>query len=166
MVRAVWWWVTSVNDPLALRWLPPSAVAAWCLILWPTWFIVKVWSAASVTPPRITTRLSMAAVVTKAPSEPWEMVRETLEHALRAAAVGPTAVDVWLADEQPSDETKLWCLTAGVRLSSRLGVEAYHRGTWPRRTRSKEGIWPTSSTHMGMTPTTWSAASTAITCAL
>ena len=139
VVRAVWWWVLSVNDPLAFRWLAPSAVAAWYLILWPSWFILKAWSAACVAPPRINTPLSMAAVVTKAPSEPWEMVRETLEHVLRAAASGPTPVEVWLADEGPSDETTLWCHAAGVRLSTRLGVAAYHRVTWPRRTRSKEG---------------------------
>ncbi len=139
VLRAVAWWGTSVDDPLAFRWLAPSMAAAWYLILWPSWFILKSWSAAAVNPPRIHTPLAMAVVVTKVPSEPWAMVRETLEHALRAAVMLPAKVDVWLADEHPSDETKAWCLAAGVRLSTRFGEASYHRASWPRRTRSKEG---------------------------
>ena len=79
--------------------------------------------------------LRVAMVVTKAPSEPWELVEKTL---LAALAQTP-AHETWLADEQPSDDVRNWCKQHGVGLSSRAGVEAYHQPTWPRRTRCKEG---------------------------
>ncbi len=46
---------------------------------------------------------------------------------------------VWLADEDPSEETRRWCAAHGVLISTRKGVAEYHRTTWPRRTRCKEG---------------------------
>lgn len=79
--------------------------------------------------------LRVAMVVTKAPSEPWELVQHTL---LAALAQAP-AHDTWLADEQPSEAVRHWCKEHGVGLSSRAGVEAYHQPKWPRRTRCKEG---------------------------
>lgn len=77
----------------------------------------------------------VAMVVTKAPSEPWPLVRETLQ----AMLAQEPSHDTWLADEQPSQEVHLWCERHGVFLSSRAGVDDYHRPTWPRRTRCKEG---------------------------
>jgi cellulose synthase/poly-beta-1,6-N-acetylglucosamine synthase-like glycosyltransferase len=79
--------------------------------------------------------LRVAMVVTKAPSEPWPLVQRTLEAMLAQAG----EKDVWLADEQPTDAVRQWCERHGVQLSSRAGVPDYHRPTWPRRTRCKEG---------------------------
>lgn len=79
----------------------------------------------------------VAMVVTKAPSEPWTMVRATLEAMLGQEF--PYSFDVWLADEDPTDETQRWCADHGVRISTRRGVDGYHRSTWPRRRRCKEG---------------------------
>jgi cellulose synthase/poly-beta-1,6-N-acetylglucosamine synthase-like glycosyltransferase len=77
----------------------------------------------------------VAMVVTKAPSEPFEVVRETLEAMLRQTYPH----DNWLADEDPQPETIAWCEAHGVRISTRKGRADYHRATWPRRTRCKEG---------------------------
>ena len=77
----------------------------------------------------------VAMVVTKAPSEPWIVVRQTLE----AMLAQDYPHDTWLADEDPACETIAWCKAHGVRVSTRKGVAAYHRTTWPRRTRCKEG---------------------------
>ena len=77
----------------------------------------------------------VAMVVTKAPSEPWNLVKKTLE----AMLVQQYPHDVWLADESPQPSTVEWCKARGIHISSREGVEAYHRPTWPRRTRCKEG---------------------------
>ena len=74
-------------------------------------------------------------VVTKAPSEPFAVVAETLECMLSQDYPHET----WLADEDPSPETIAWCERRGVRISTRRGREEYHRLTWPRRTRCKEG---------------------------
>jgi cellulose synthase (UDP-forming) len=77
----------------------------------------------------------VAMVVTKAPSEPWGLVKETLV----AMLAQEPQHDTWLADEQPSEEVRCWCEANGVEVSSRAGVADYHRPTWPRRTRCKEG---------------------------
>jgi cellulose synthase (UDP-forming) len=79
--------------------------------------------------------LRVAMVVTKAPSEPWPLVQHTLEAMLAQQG----SHDTWLADEQPTDAVRHWCDRHGVLLSSRAGVPDYHRFSWPRRTRCKEG---------------------------
>jgi cellulose synthase (UDP-forming) len=81
--------------------------------------------------------LAVAFVVTRAPSEPWPVVMATL-----SAMLGqdyPHPYDVWLCDEQPTPEIADWCARQRVGLSTRYGVPAYHRATWPRRTKCKEG---------------------------
>lgn len=77
----------------------------------------------------------VAMVTTRAPCEPYSVVKKTLEAML--AQTFPH--DTWLADEDPSDEIDLWCKERGVQLSTRKGAEAYHRDTWPRRSKCKEG---------------------------
>jgi cellulose synthase/poly-beta-1,6-N-acetylglucosamine synthase-like glycosyltransferase len=79
--------------------------------------------------------LRVAMVVTKTPSEPFEIVVTTLEAMLAQAYPH----DTWLADEDPAPDTIAWAATHGVRISTRLGRTDYHRATWPRRTRCKEG---------------------------
>lgn len=80
-----------------------------------------------------TTRVAM--IVTKTPSEPFSVVRNTLEAML--AQTYPH--DTWLADEDPQPETIAWCAAHGVRISTRKDRPDYHRSEWPRRTRCKEG---------------------------
>ena len=79
--------------------------------------------------------LKVAMVVTKAPSEPWALVKNTLEAMLKQQPKH----DTWLADEQPSEEVLEWCKTNSINVSTRNGIAEYHRPTWPRRTRCKEG---------------------------
>jgi cellulose synthase (UDP-forming) len=62
-------------------------------------------------------------------------VRETLEAMLAQGYPH----DTWLADEDPALDTLAWCREHGVCVSTRKGVTDYHRQTWPRRTRCKEG---------------------------
>ncbi|KAL4447730.1 hypothetical protein ABPG75_004949 [Micractinium tetrahymenae] len=82
-------------------------------------------------------RFRVAMIATKVPSEPLSMLQATLSAML--AQDYPHPYDVWLADEDPDAATKAWCADNGVRISCRKGVEAYHRLSWPRRTRCKEG---------------------------
>ncbi|MET0941260.1 MAG: glycosyltransferase family 2 protein, partial [Mesorhizobium sp.] len=77
----------------------------------------------------------VAMVVTKAPSEPFAVVAETLS----AMLAQDVPHDTWLADEDPSHEAIEWCARHGVSISTRKGNSDYHRATWPRRTRCKEG---------------------------
>jgi cellulose synthase (UDP-forming) len=77
----------------------------------------------------------VAMVVTRAPSEPFAMAQRTLL-AMKAQDVPH---DTWLADEDPSPEILAWCQEHGIKVSTRRGVADYHRLTWPRRTKCKEG---------------------------
>lgn len=106
-------------------------------------FVMHVWQVF------IQTRLSfvnpnaphpagrVAMIVTKAPCEPWIVVKRTLEGMLAQDSAAP--YDVWLADEDPVPSTLAWCAEQGVRVSCRKGVAGYHNAEWPRRARCKEG---------------------------
>lgn len=128
-------------------WLSPahilSPVRYWLLTLLLFWitFLQAYFLYFALNARRVTSTLSdlgpfrAAMVVTKTPVEPFSVLRPTLE-AMLAQSVPH---DTWLADEDPDQETRDWCQQNGVRISSRKGVESYHRSEWPRRTRCKEG---------------------------
>lgn len=77
----------------------------------------------------------LAIVVTRAPSEPWEIVQKNLIAMLEQ----DIPHDTWLADEQPTKEILEWCSSNNVFVSTRYQVAEYHQRDWPRRTRCKEG---------------------------
>ncbi|QCB97860.1 glycosyltransferase [Arthrobacter sp. PAMC25564] len=129
-------------------WLQPDHRVGWAgLILnsallfylsyLPSYFLVVVNRLHRVNPELAVPALRTAFVVTKAPSEPWEVASKTLEAMLGQRF--PHPYDVWLCDEDPSDEVLAWCAQHGVDVSSRHGVAEYHQKQWPRRTRCKEG---------------------------
>ena len=76
----------------------------------------------------------VAMVVTKAPSEPFSVVRRTLEAMLDQ----DLPHDTWLRRRSRSGDPGLVCGARG-RCSTRRGRPDYHRAAWPRRTRCKEG---------------------------
>jgi cellulose synthase (UDP-forming) len=129
------WWLRPDHFS---DWLPYGLVTfclAWLTLNQLYFFVVThdpLRPVPSIDPP---TNLRVAMVVTKAPSEPFEIVKTTLEAML--AQEWPH--DTWLADEAPTPETIAWAEAHGVRISTRFGVADYHRATWPRRTRCKEG---------------------------
>lgn len=77
----------------------------------------------------------VAMIVTKTPGEPLSLLQRTLT----AMLAQDHPHDTWLADEDPAPETVAWCAERGVRISTRKGIDDYHRAEWPRRTRCKEG---------------------------
>lgn len=101
--------------------------------VWPFYLFLRMQQVRADLP--IPADLRVAMVVTKAPSEPWSLVQSTLEAMLAQAPDH----DTWLADEQPTEAVRQWCHCHGVQVSSRAGIPAYHRDSWPRRTRCKEG---------------------------
>ena len=137
IVYAWHWWLAPghIGEPVGAAF--NSVLLALDTILLPGWFLGWLWRMRRPDPSLPAPELAVAMIVTKAPSEPWAVVRETLEAML--AQDYPYAYDVWLADEQPAPETYSWCHAHGVRISTRYGVAAYHRPTWPRRTKCKEG---------------------------
>lgn len=139
VVTAIWFW---------LWWLSPErgSLATWRLIA--TGLMVWLFANAGYglffmcrmtrpNPALPVPELRTAMVVTKAPSEPWWVLEHTLGAML--AQDFPHPYDVWLADEDPSEEAVSWCEAHDVSISTRRGVAEYHRAEWPRRTRSKEG---------------------------
>jgi hypothetical protein len=131
-----WWFQPShSSSPVALA--INSALLAVETLFLPLWYFFWLWRMKRPNPALEVPQLRTAMVVTKAPSEPWGMVRETLEAMLTQDF--PFPFDTWLADESPDAETRLWCAANDVRISTREGVAAYHQPTWPRRTRCKEG---------------------------
>ncbi|MBO0767243.1 MAG: glycosyltransferase [Solirubrobacterales bacterium] len=132
----VWWWCQAWHWPDTTGLVLYSAIVGFELFEQAIWVL----SLLRTRRPNSAVELPsarVAMVVTKAPSEPWPMVRATLEAMLSQSF--PRPYQVWLADEHPSHEAYEWCERNGVLVSTRMGIEAYHRSSWPRRTRCKEG---------------------------
>ncbi|MEJ1117611.1 glycosyltransferase family 2 protein [Phyllobacterium sp. CCNWLW109] len=130
-----YWWFDPANHVNLAGSILVTAILAWVTLL-PAYFIVLFFRARRPNGPLKLPALSrIAMVVTKAPSEPFEIVAETL----CAMLAQDVPHDTWLADEDPSPATLAWCEKHGVFVSTRKGREDYHRQTWPRRTRCKEG---------------------------
>ncbi|WP_412079175.1 glycosyltransferase family 2 protein [Streptomyces xanthophaeus] len=135
----VWFWVWWLRPEHRIGWvgLAVNSALLLYLALLPLHFVVAV-----VRLRRFDSRIEVpvvraAFVVTRAPSEHWDIARTTLEAMLRQDY--PHSYDVWLCDEDPSEAVVAWCEANGVRVSCRRGRPDYHRLTWPRRTRCKEG---------------------------
>ncbi|MDT3441826.1 glycosyltransferase family 2 protein [Pseudofrankia sp. BMG5.37] len=136
-VAGFWlWWFNPLHVLTLPGFILNTAVLSYLSYL-PAYFVLTVLRLRRVNPGLPIRDFRVAFVVTKAPSEPWEMVRKTLGGML--AQDYPHAYDVWICDEDPTDETYSWCERHGVGISTRRGFDDYHRGEWPRRTKCKEG---------------------------
>jgi cellulose synthase (UDP-forming) len=129
------WWLRPDHILSYPAFVILTLIMGWVTLL-PVYFIYMF--SGSRIPPATTGRVEgwVAMVATKAPSEPFAVVRRTLVALLDQVDYDH---DVWLADEAPDEETIDWCRRNGVFLSTRNGVKDYHRLSWPRRTRCKEG---------------------------
>jgi cellulose synthase (UDP-forming) len=134
---AIRWWVEPQHWTSTAGIVLNSVPLGIELIVLPIWLYWWLWRMKRPNSELAVPQLRTAMIVTKAPSEPWAVVRTTLEAML--AQDFPYPYDVWLADERVAPETRAWCDEHGVRISTREGVEAYHQPSWPRRTRCKEG---------------------------
>ncbi|MBN3789614.1 glycosyltransferase family 2 protein [Burkholderia sp. Ac-20353] len=129
------WWLRPEHTVDGFRFTTNCVFLFWTTVI-PGYFVAIAWRARVPHPARsVPAGLRVAMVVTKAPSEPFEIVEKTLVGMLNQTYPH----DTWLADEDPSAETIAWCAHHGVRLSTRKGVTAYHNASWPRRTKCKEG---------------------------
>ncbi len=132
-----WAWWLEPQHRLGVFGLVANSVVLLYVSGYPIFFVVGINRLKNVSPSVSVPLLRTAFVVTRAPSEPWDVAKSTL-----LAMLGqdfPVPYDVWLCDERPSAEIIDWCNSSGVMLASRNGVEDYHRETWPRRTKCKEG---------------------------
>ena len=131
----MWWF--SPDHWLSWPGFVANSVLIVIVLALPAYFLHTVNRMRRVNPVAPVPDCRVAMVVTKAPSEPWAMVQATLEAML--AQDYPGDYDVWLADEDPTDEVIEWCLRKGIGVSTRRGDERYQRRSWPRRRRCKEG---------------------------
>jgi cellulose synthase/poly-beta-1,6-N-acetylglucosamine synthase-like glycosyltransferase len=134
LIFSLWWFQPShVANPwyFALN----SFVFGWAIIM-PAYYFYFLRRIKKPNPDLpIPDNWRVAMVVTRAPSEPFALVKQMLL-AMKAQDVPH---DTWLADEDPSQEILDWCKAHGVSVSTRKGVAEYNRLTWPRRTKCKEG---------------------------
>ena len=135
------WWLQPEHMHTPGRWALVTGILAWITLI-PGYYIALVTRASVCTADAqaLPDQTRVAMVVTKAPSEPFSVVRRTLKGALAQRFTDERFYyDVWLADEDPDEETLAWCWRHGVKVSCRKGITEYHRPHWPRRTRCKEG---------------------------
>ena len=134
---AIWYWWLQPAHWIDVAGLALNSLLLAYATLTPGYLFLAAGRLRRVDPAIELPHLRVAFVVTRAPSEQWSMVRGTLRAML--AQQFPYPYDVWLCDEDPDEQVLRWCAAHDVRVSCRRGVEEYHRDTWPRRTRCKEG---------------------------
>ncbi|WP_207918915.1 glycosyltransferase family 2 protein [Saccharopolyspora karakumensis] len=130
------WWLQPAHRASVFGLVANSVLIAYLSVM-PAYFLLSINRMRKVDPTKRLPAVRTAMVVTKAPSEPWSMVRRTLQAMLVQRYPGP--YDVWLCDEDPTDEALRWCAESGVLVSTRRDRPDYHRSAWPRRTKCKEG---------------------------
>lgn len=129
------WWIQPQHMVSISGMIINSVILAWSTLM-PGYYFYFVSRMKRPSPTlEIPQGLRVAMVVTKVPSEPFSVIQRTLE----AMIAQEYPHDNWLADEDPSDETLDWCRSNNVYVSSRKGISEYHRNSWPRRTKTKEG---------------------------
>jgi cellulose synthase (UDP-forming) len=129
------WWLTPAHIQAPGRYALVTLCLFWIFFLQAYFLAMLLRARQAIAHPDAPLQGRIAMVVTKAPSEPFDVVQKTLT-AMLAQTVPH---DTWLADEDPQPETRAWCEGHGVQVSTRKDVPAYHQKTWPRRTRCKEG---------------------------
>lgn len=134
---AFWYWWLQPEHNVGWPGLILNSVLLFYLSYLPIYFLVAVQRLRQINSKLHVPDLRVAFVVTKAPSEPWDLARSTLQAML--AQDFPHSYDVWLCDEDPTKETVEWCKNSQVHLSTRKGIAEYHQPGWPRRTKCKEG---------------------------
>ncbi len=130
------WWLEPAHRA-GVAGLVVNSVVLGYLSGFPVFFVIGANRLRRVNTAIAVPLLRVAFVVTHAPSEPWPVVRATLEAML--AQDYPLPYDIWLCSERPAGETIDWCIARGVGVSTRAGEPGYHREDWPRRTKCKEG---------------------------
>ncbi len=128
------WWFEPRHVGFLLGFLLTSFVVLWPIIVfgYSLFFLVRM---KKINGCPIPSGLRVAIVVTKAPSEPFSVLKSTLGGAL----LQKYPHDTWVADEHPSAEAIGWYELNGIRVSCRKDDPSYHNDDWPRRKKCKEG---------------------------
>jgi cellulose synthase (UDP-forming) len=129
------WWFNDRHIQSPVRFIINSIIVFWTSLM-PGYFFFFVSRMKKIDSTiSIPSSWRVAMVTTRAPNEPFELVKKTL----LAMQQQEVKHDTWLADEDPNDKIILWCKQNNIKLCSRKNVDEYHNPTWPRRTKCKEG---------------------------
>ncbi|MDX1585928.1 MAG: glycosyltransferase [Balneolaceae bacterium] len=129
------WWLNPNHVVDLPRFVINSILLLWTVVF-PGYFFFFVGRMKQVNPAvRIPDHWRVAMVTTRAPSEPFSLVKQTLMAMLHQNYPH----DTWLADEDPDEEIYEWCRAHGVKVCTRRGIPEYNNDDWPRRKKCKEG---------------------------
>src|SRR5215471_10299498 len=106
------WWLEPAHRAGAVGLVINSVILLY-ISVFPIFFVVSANHLRQVNPAQPVPPLRVAFVVTRAPSEPWDVARRTLRAML--AQDFPFGYDVWLCDERPTGTIADWCARHGVR---------------------------------------------------
>lgn len=135
VIEFFWWWCREEHVVGPLQFVFNSLLVTWTVAV-PSYFLFFALRMKRVDPNvSLPSHWRVAMITTRAPSEPFEVVKHTLASMLSQSY----SHDTWLADENPTDEVYEWCQSNGVQVSTRRNIAEYHRDSWPRRTKCKEG---------------------------
>ncbi|NIZ12731.1 glycosyltransferase [Phaeobacter sp. HF9A] len=129
------WWLRPAHAEAGAQYWVASLALAWLLFLQAFFMVIFPRARIPAAAPPDPQHMRVAMIVTKTPSEPLSVLIPTLQAMLRQSYPH----DTWLADEAPDEATRKWCAAHGVQISTRQNQPEYHRKSWPRRTRCKEG---------------------------
>ena len=130
------WWLTPAYRTTTVGLVLNSVILVY-ISCYPVFFVTSVNRVRRVSRSINVPELRIAFVVTRAPAEPWEIAKSTL-CAMKNQDF-PFLYHVWLCDERPTAEILNWCTENEVAVATRQSAREYHRDTWPRRTKCKEG---------------------------
>ncbi len=134
-IEFFFWWCRAEHVIGPIRFALNSLLVIWTIVV-PSYFLFFALRMKKIDPHvSLPSQWRVAMITTRAPSEPFAIVKHTLESML--AQRYPH--DTWLADEAPTEEIYEWCRVHAVQVSTRHKVVEYHRHCWPKRTKCKEG---------------------------
>lgn len=138
-------WIASLHPNSTTHTL--NVIMLTCLMLLQLFLIIGTYSATRSTikakdpvPVKAPKGLRVAFVTTRAPNEPVQLVRTTLEAMKRVHTVR-NKVDVWLLDETADKELQNICQALDVRYFSRAGIPEWNTPK-PQRSLRHEATKP------------------------
>jgi cellulose synthase (UDP-forming) len=135
-VDFIFWWFTKTRPTLLWAYYLTTFSIMWLPIL-SLYFFVFSMRQREVKVTHELLPCKVAFVATKIPSESEQLLIRTLKK--MKVQDFPYPYDVWLADEDPTDEMVAWCKLYGVNISTRKGEKGYHNTSYPGKARTKEG---------------------------
>lgn len=129
------WWLDQSHIGTVTGFVIITTILTWGFLLSAYCFYLIFNMRQIVRSHKFLNKFRVAMIVTKAPSEPLDVIQRTLQGMLSQAYPH----DTWVADEDPTPEALAWYKAHNIQVSCRKNKPNYHNDTWPRRKKCKEG---------------------------